>query len=70
MHGSDNVITSYSSPFPPLSYFALLDLWWFTYKVKIYFLRISVVPGKTFIKGDEMKRSEHCQHAETRSKQC
>lgn len=34
MHGSDDVITTYSSPLPPLSYIALLDLWWFTYKVE------------------------------------
>lgn len=37
MHGSDDVITTYSSPFPPLSYLALLDLWWFTYKVNTLF---------------------------------
>ena len=33
MHSSDDVITTYSSPLPPLSYLALLDFWWFTYKV-------------------------------------
>ena len=33
IQGSDDVITTYSSSFPPLSYLALLDLWWFTYKV-------------------------------------
>lgn len=33
MHGSDDAVTTYSNPLPPLSYLALLDMWWFTYKV-------------------------------------
>lgn len=42
MHGSDDTVTTYSSPLPPLSYLALLDLWWFTYKVKLLcFLSVS-----------------------------
>ena len=52
MHGSDDVITTYSSQFPPLSYLALLDLWWFTYKVSTlthYSHKTSVVAVMAFI---------------------
>ena len=33
LHGTDDVITKYSSQIPPMSYFAILDLLWSTYKV-------------------------------------
>ena len=34
MQASDGIIRTYSSMLPSLSYLALLDMWWFTYKVK------------------------------------
>ena len=34
MQGFDGIIKTYSTSLPPLSYLALLDMWWFTYKVK------------------------------------
>lgn len=34
MQGFDGIIKTYSTSLPPLSYLALLDMWWFTYKVE------------------------------------
>ena len=39
MQASDGIIKTYSNPLPPLSYLALLDMWWFTYKVSILYIR-------------------------------
>ena len=38
MQTNDGAIKTYSSSLPPLSYLALLDLWWFTYKVTVCIL--------------------------------
>ena len=68
IHSSDDVITTYSSPLPPLSYLALLDLWWFTYKLHSldYSLRTSIV-AVIPLWGVKMviKKFETCQDSET-----
>ena len=36
LHNLNGNIKTYSSPLPPLSYLALLDTWWFFYKVTTF----------------------------------
>lgn len=40
LHNLNGNIKTYSSSLPPLSYLALLDTWWFFYKVTTFLLRL------------------------------